>query len=174
MTTRALHFDGHHAHTTTINGEAVSDYGAYLHSQEDDSLDLPALPSDLPMVEPKKNGRHNPNTDTKERARLAGKGRVRMASLKRAAAKRALRIGVTIGLDDRAYKRLGAAKQEAFKVERKKLAWVTPGKRWDWDRDFFWHDERSVPLELLRFGHAKPQPRQSFTQWYMEGNSECR
>lgn len=40
MTTRALHFaDGpersaHHQHTTTIGGETVSDYGAYLHERQ--------------------------------------------------------------------------------------------------------------------------------------------
>lgn len=43
MTTRACHFDRHHRHTTTINGEAVSDQGAYLHARQAEADDMPDI-----------------------------------------------------------------------------------------------------------------------------------
>ena len=64
MTTRALHFDWHHAHTTTIGGEAVSDYGAYLHAQqaeyEAEAAEAPPVPD---LLKPKNRPTPEPLTD---------------------------------------------------------------------------------------------------------------
>jgi hypothetical protein len=101
------------------------------------------------------------------------RGRSMAAAVERRNRRRA-ESGITIHLDQRAYKRVGVERREAFDQSKPSLAYVT-GRRWDFDADFYWLDDGPDAAQhldcLFTSATRAAQPRQTFRQFLREQQS---